>query len=151
MTRTITLESPQEMQQFAQALAARLRGGMIVRLIGELGSGKTRFTQAVAAALGVTVPVPSPTFLIASEYKVSEHPSIRRLLHFDLYRLDQAAAATDPAVRDALVIPPPPDALVLIEWAEKLGTLLGAALTLTFRHGSGLQERIIELDATLVP
>ena len=58
--------------------------GMVISLIGELGSGKTVFTKAFANSLGITEPVTSPTFNIIKEYPDGELP----LYHMDVYRVD---------------------------------------------------------------
>ena len=58
--------------------------GMVISLIGELGSGKTVFTKAFANSLGITEPVTSPTFNIIKEYNEGELP----LYHMDVYRVD---------------------------------------------------------------
>ena len=70
------------------SLAENIEGekfpGMVISLIGELGSGKTVFTKAFANSLGITEPVTSPTFNIIKEYKDCEMP----LYHMDVYRLE---------------------------------------------------------------
>ena len=72
--------------EVAKAFAAELKPGDVVCLEGDLGAGKTTFTQGVAAALGAKRPVTSPTFCL-----VVEHPTERLLLvHMDLYRLHDA-------------------------------------------------------------
>ncbi len=76
------------MRAFAAAMAAELAGtGTVIALEGDLGAGKTTFTQAFAAALGVRRPVTSPTFTLVGEYKL---PNGGRLVHMDLYRLKSA-------------------------------------------------------------
>ena len=70
------------------SLAENIEGekfpGMVISLIGELGSGKTVFTKAFANSLGITEPVTSPTFNIIKEYNEGELP----LYHMDVYRVD---------------------------------------------------------------
>ena len=70
------------------SLAENIEGekfpGMVISLIGELGSGKTVFTKAFANSLGITEPVTSPTFNIIKEYNDGELP----LYHMDVYRVD---------------------------------------------------------------
>ena len=71
----------------AEKIARTLRGGEVIVLSGELGAGKTAFTKALAAALGVKETVLSPTFTMVKEYKGEN----LGLYHFDLYRIEDAA------------------------------------------------------------
>lgn len=76
--------SVENTQACAAALAGVLDAGAVVTLDGDLGAGKTHFTQGLAAALGVVQAVTSPTFNLVVEYTDGRIP----LYHFDLYRLD---------------------------------------------------------------
>ena len=78
------LNSVQEMQTFAKNLAKKIPGGTIIALIGNLGSGKTTFSQGFARGLGIQDSVISPTFKLVSEYEGTHYP----LYHIDCYRLD---------------------------------------------------------------
>ena len=93
-----------------------------VGLIGNLGSGKTTFTQAVARVLGVTGRVTSPTFVIMKKYLVKESPW-RNLVHIDCYRLenqkDLLCLGWDELVAN-------PENLILVEWPERVGDLLSS-------------------------
>lgn len=144
MATTKTINSNAAMQQIAAEIAATLTGGQVVLLIGQLGSGKTTFTQGIALALGITQAVASPTFTIVAEYPVTQHVKIKKLVHVDLYRLDDEKAASDPALVDVLAHVADLDRLTVIEWAEKLGqsTPQGARL-IQFQHGKTENERIV--------
>ncbi|WP_094777250.1 tRNA (adenosine(37)-N6)-threonylcarbamoyltransferase complex ATPase subunit type 1 TsaE [Domibacillus aminovorans] len=76
------IDNTEEMKNFAAHIAAFLVPGDVVLLEGDLGAGKTTFTQGIAAALGVKKNVNSPTFTIVKEYK-GKYP----LYHMDVYRL----------------------------------------------------------------
>ncbi len=76
--------SPEETQRLGAALGALLVAGDVVLLLGELGAGKTAFTQGVGAGLGVAGTINSPTFTIVKEY-AGRLP----LYHFDLYRIEE--------------------------------------------------------------
>lgn len=76
--------SPQETQEIAARLASYLQGGEVITLRGDLGAGKTSFTQGLAKGLGVTRQVNSPTFTLIKEYQGSQ----LALYHMDVYRLD---------------------------------------------------------------
>ncbi|WP_255822102.1 tRNA (adenosine(37)-N6)-threonylcarbamoyltransferase complex ATPase subunit type 1 TsaE [Domibacillus sp. PGB-M46] len=86
MTSSYTwkLNNLEEMSAFASALADTLRPGDVLLLEGDLGAGKTTFTQNLAKALGVTKNVNSPTFTIIKEYE-GTYP----LYHMDVYRLGE--------------------------------------------------------------
>lgn len=77
------LRSPEETRNWGERFGASLKGGELILLCGELGSGKTVLVKGIAKGLGVTDPVTSPTFLLQKIYE-GRLP----LLHIDLYRLE---------------------------------------------------------------
>ncbi|NHM16432.1 tRNA (adenosine(37)-N6)-threonylcarbamoyltransferase complex ATPase subunit type 1 TsaE [Eggerthellaceae bacterium zg-887] len=95
----------------AAALAPLLCAGDVVTFSGDLGAGKTQFTQGVAAGLGVGAPVTSPTFNILLEYHDGRLP----LYHFDLYRLDDSSELEDVGFFETVE----GDGATLVEWSEK--------------------------------
>lgn len=80
----LTINNLNEMEAFARELADALLPGDVLLLEGDLGAGKTTFTQSLAKALGVKKNVNSPTFTIIKEYQ-GKHP----LYHMDVYRLGE--------------------------------------------------------------
>ena len=110
-----TTRSPAETRRLARRLAAALPSAAVLALYGELGSGKTCFVQGLAAALGVTGPVTSPTFTLIHEYR-----GPRPLYHIDLYRIGSADEALMLGLEDYL----PADGLTAVEWAERSEDLL---------------------------
>ncbi len=76
---------------FANTLQARPDGATLLCLEGDLGAGKTTFTQALARALGVTDGVLSPTFVIAKRHPINWN-GLTNLIHVDAYRLEGGAA-----------------------------------------------------------
>lgn len=89
-----------------------------VLLKGDLGAGKTCLVQGLALALGITEPVTSPTFALAQHYR----GTTGSLVHLDLYRLEQAAAADELLAQEeeaALEL----GALLAVEWPERLSAL----------------------------
>ncbi len=134
------------MKQFAQQMKAEVRGGEVVLLIGELGSGKTTFVQGLARAVGIGEPVTSPTFTIVGEYDVPVGAHFKRLVHVDLYRLEAKEAQADPAIQEVLEQGSDPDRLTLIEWADRLGGKIPpGAWELYFQHGANSNERFISI------
>lgn len=113
--------SPQETARIGQELGywVREKGIRAVCLYGELGSGKTTFVQGFAKALCVTVRLLSPTFIIVRRYQ--RHDNSGFLYHLDLYRMESAKDLSGLGLQEILA---DPDSIVLIEWAEKLGSLL---------------------------
>jgi tRNA threonylcarbamoyladenosine biosynthesis protein TsaE len=93
----------------AAAIAPLLKRGDCVLLAGEMGAGKTAFTKALAAALGVTEVVTSPTFTLLHTY-VGDRLTIH---HVDVYRLDRTGELDDLALRELL-----DDAVVVVEWGD---------------------------------
>ncbi|HKA23084.1 MAG TPA: tRNA (adenosine(37)-N6)-threonylcarbamoyltransferase complex ATPase subunit type 1 TsaE [Blastocatellia bacterium] len=109
----IITNSPEETFAFARSLGERLTGGEVFLLKGDLGAGKTVFAKGLAAGLGIaSSEVTSPSFTIINEYT-----GRLRLYHIDLYRLDDG-------LHDELglaEILEDRQAVVVIEWAERLG------------------------------
>lgn len=107
-----------EMNQFAAdfmaSLATTLENATVIALSGDLGAGKTTFTQAAAVALGVEETVNSPTFVIEKIYALADQ-KWNRLIHIDAYRLKSAdelkALGWEEVVAD-------PSNLIIIEWPE---------------------------------
>lgn len=114
----------------AQALARDVRAGDIFALEGGLGAGKTAFARAFVNALpGAAEDVPSPTFTLVQSYDRGD----LTLYHFDLYRLEDPDEAFELGIEDAFH-----DGVSLIEWPERLGTLLPKrALIISFKIGDG--------------
>ena len=127
--------SASETERIAGALATRLRVGDVVTISGELGSGKTTFVRGACRALGVAVPVTSPTFTIGHRYAGAVGVS-----HLDLYRF----AGFSPAEWGDLE-PYFEDAVVFVEWPEAGGAALPAArVAVTLEH-AGVDDRHVVL------
>lgn len=80
--------SAEETKNIAHEFASSLKGGDVVFLEGDLGAGKTTFTQGVLEALFYTEPVRSPTFSIMNVYPIMNHSSIKQVVHLDFYRFE---------------------------------------------------------------
>lgn len=113
MTGTGALVIPDvaAMRRLADALAPHLRAGDLIVLAGDLGSGKTTFTQGLARALGITDAVTSPTFVIARTYPPeSGRPG---LVHVDAYRIGSTLELDDLDLDTELA-----GGVAVVEWGE---------------------------------
>ena len=136
MTGVFEVNSVEETWELAKKLAAELKPGDIVCLEGDLGAGKTTFTQGLAAALGVLGRVTSPTFCIVQEHR---GPSL--LVHMDLYRLHGEDDVIAIGWEDYLA----EGAILVVEWPERAGALIPAeANHVVFKHLDGEESRRIE-------
>ena len=136
MTGVFEVGSVEETWELAKMLAAELKPGDIVCLEGDLGAGKTTFTQGLAAALGVPGRVTSPTFCI-----VQEHRSPSLFVHMDLYRLHGEDDVIAIGWEDYLA----EGAILVVEWPERAGALIPAeAKHIVFTHLEGEESRRIE-------
>lgn len=109
--------SAQETIDFGRRLAGLLAPGDVLVLTGDLGAGKTQLTKGLAAGLGVTDDVTSPTFTIEMVYEGAEMP----LYHFDLYRLEDPDQLEDTGLFDVLGA----DGVCAIEWGEQFADEIG--------------------------
>lgn len=99
-------------------LARRLQEGDILALSGDLGAGKTTFTQGLAQGLGIRAPITSPTFVLINRYRDGQG---RVLHHADCYRLaDAPIEMWDAGLGDLFA----GDDLVVVEWADRIPALL---------------------------
>ena len=149
MTGVFEVGSVEETWDLARQLAPELKPGDVVCLEGDLGAGKTTFTQGLAAALGVPGRVNSPTFCI-----VQEHRSFRSsttnyqlpttnffLVHMDLYRLHNEDDVIAIGWEDYLA----EGAILVVEWPERAGALIPPdARHIVFTHLEGEESRRIE-------
>lgn len=114
---SILSHSTIQTQEIAQTLAREVLEGLKPRLIlldGELGGGKTTFSQGFLKSLGITQIVNSPTFVIMKPYTIPN--SEYTVYHFDLYRLEQEWEVLELGINDILQNP---KSILLIEWANK--------------------------------
>jgi len=139
MQAVYTIHSGRETRKLGEILAAELRGGEIICLTGELGSGKTTFTQGILKGLKTKGPYTSPTFVVMKEYGIKSHESgIKKAYHFDAYRV---------GVKDILdlgweEIIANKKNVVIIEWAEKIRRIIPErAIWIKFKHkGKEIRE-----------
>ena len=130
MTGLFEVSSVEETWALAGKFAATLKRGDIVCLEGDLGAGKTTFTQGLAAALKVKGRVTSPTFCIVQEHFGKDDGDFM-LVHMDLYRLEGEDDVLSIGWEDYLER----GAVLVVEWPERAGTLIPqSARHVVFRH-----------------
>ncbi len=146
MKKTFITNNFRKTRKLGELLASELRGGEIVCLSGELGSGKTTFSQGVLKGLGAKGPYTSPTFVVMKQYRVMQTPpppppltkggnkkggGIQNIYHFDIYRV---------GVKDILdlgwdEITANKSNIIIVEWAERIKSIIPKnAIWMKFEH-----------------
>lgn len=111
---------PRETFEFGKWIGENALPGQVYTLVGDLGVGKTVFTQGVAAGLGITEPVNSPTFTIIQEYETGRMP----FYHFDVYRIGDIEEMEEIGYDDYFY----GKGICLIEWANLIEDILPDSL-----------------------
>jgi tRNA threonylcarbamoyladenosine biosynthesis protein TsaE len=112
----IETHDPEETFEVGRTIGMNAKPGQIYTLTGDLGVGKTVFTQGVAAGLGIIEPVNSPTFTIIQEYEDGRLP----FYHFDVYRIGDLEEMEEIGYDDYFF----GQGICLIEWAELIEEIL---------------------------
>ena len=112
---TFTTKSTEETEELGFRFGSTLKRGDVVSLRGSLGAGKTVLAKGIAKSLGRTEAVVSPTFTLGKEYDGRE-----KLYHLDIYRLSGEDEFESMGGEDFLY----PDGITLIEWSEKIESML---------------------------
>ena len=142
MEEVFLTKSAEETQKFAEEFAKKLidkgstlsgthrvepckDGAQILLLYGDLGAGKTTFVQGFARGLGIEKRIISPTFIILRTYAILLHKdkadTIKRFYHTDLYRLEKEMEVEGLGLVELMQ---DPENIVVIEWPERLGSLM---------------------------
>lgn len=114
--------SESDTENAAFKMASEIPSGSVIALHGNLGAGKTVFARGFARGLGISQPVSSPTFTLVQEYPLENG---KWLYHLDMYRIDNYRAALAFGVDEYF---DDKDAVVLVEWAERVAEILPDAL-----------------------
>lgn len=112
----IETKSPKETYDLGRSMGEKAVRGQVYALDGDLGCGKTVFTQGFAAGLGITEPVTSPTFTILQIYSAGRLP----LYHFDVYRIEDPDEMDEIGYEDCFY----GNGVSLVEWAVQIEDLL---------------------------
>ncbi len=141
MTRTFETHSADETRALAAHLGALLGAGDVVCLVGDLGAGKTTWTQGLALGLGLPreEPVNSPTFTLITEHVGGRVP----LYHFDVYRLTDSSGLYDLGFDEYL----DGDGVVVIEWADRIADALPSNRLDISLTAEGPDARRVEMTA----
>ena len=109
MTLSFESRSPAETRRLGRDLAAHLRPGDVLLLQGELGAGKTCFSQGIGAGLKVREPVKSSSFVLVNEYSGRLH-----VYHADLFRLEDPREVFELGLEENAA-----EGLLLVEWPDR--------------------------------
>lgn len=112
----IETNSEKETFELGKKIGENAKAGQIYTLTGDLGVGKTVFTQGLAAGLGITEPVNSPTFTIVQQYDSGRLP----LYHFDVYRIGDVSEMDEIGYEDCFY----GEGVCLIEWSQLIPEIL---------------------------
>lgn len=131
--KTYITKNSKETQQLASGLAGKIKKGAVIALQGNLGSGKTTFTQGLLKGLKIKGPYTSPTFVIMKQYE-------KNIFHFDAYRI---------GVKDILnlgwkELVAEKNNIIIIEWADRIRKIIPKnALWIRFENKSENERKII--------
>jgi tRNA threonylcarbamoyladenosine biosynthesis protein TsaE len=135
----IKMKNEEDTFRYGKKLADELMPGDIVCLVGELGTGKTALTKAIASGLGVTEQIVSPTFNIVKEYHTGRLP----LYHFDVYRVSDPESLFEIGVYEYFN----GRGVCIVEWADLIADMIpdGSRL-INIYYGENEGERIYDID-----
>ncbi len=133
--------SPEDTFRLGKKIGEKALPGQVFTLIGDLGVGKTVFTQGMAAGLGITEPVNSPTFTIMQVYEEGRCP----FYHFDVYRIGDISEMDEIGYEDCFY----GNGICLIEWANLIEEILpdrytGITISKDLEKGFDYRKIIIE-------
>ena len=133
--KKIVIKNEEETKKFGEKLCEKLTAGSIVALTGDLGTGKTTLTKAIAAGLGVTEVITSPTFNIVKQYDSGRLP----LYHFDVYRIGDVDEMYEIGYGEYFF----GDGVCVIEWADLIEAIIpDDAVRIEIEYGEKEGERI---------
>ena len=130
--------SAAETRALGKKLAARLQPGDVLLLEGDLGAGKSELTRGIAAGLGVTETVTSPSFTILNVYESGRYP----LYHFDWYRLESSEELYELGMDEFLG----GDGIAVVEWPGRCPDAVPEGAVRIRMTAAGENERIIESE-----
>lgn len=133
------LKNLREIELLGEKIADRLKKGTVIALIGELGTGKTAMTKAIAKGLGITENVNSPTFTLVQEYYSGKLP----FFHFDVYRVDAIDELDVIDFNEYFYS----DGICVVEWADLIEEELpDEAIRVFIEYAKEEDSRIIKIE-----
>ena len=133
------LKNLRETELLGEKIADRLKKGTVIALIGELGTGKTAMTKAIAKGLGITENVNSPTFTLVQEYYSGKLP----FFHFDVYRVDAIDELDVIDFNEYFYS----DGICVVEWADLIEEELpDEAIRVFIEYAKEEDRRIIKIE-----
>ena len=114
--RTVQIKNEEETKKFGAEIAEGISPGEVLALVGDLGTGKTALTSYIAAGLGITRRVNSPTFTIVKEYTEGRLP----LYHFDVYRVSEPEELFNIGIEEYFF----GEGVCIVEWADLIEEIL---------------------------
>ena len=139
MNKILHIASEKETEKLGEAIGRAAVPGMVIALIGDLGTGKTTLTKSVARGLGVTETVTSPTFNIIREYRSGRIP----LFHFDVYRIADPEEMYELGYEEYFY----GDGVCVVEWADIIEDLLPEdAVIIHIECGASEEEREYRIE-----
>ena len=137
----LRIKNEEDTRRYGKALSRELTPGDVVCLVGDLGTGKTALTKAIAEGLGVQENIISPTFNIVKEYHSGRLP----LYHFEVYRIGSIEEMYDIGAEDYFY----GDGVSVVEWAELIADIIPeGSRVIEISYGSEPEERIYEVGVT---
>ncbi|MBA3653896.1 MAG: tRNA (adenosine(37)-N6)-threonylcarbamoyltransferase complex ATPase subunit type 1 TsaE [Actinobacteria bacterium] len=134
---TAATKSADDTRDLGAQLATVARSGDVVLLSGDLGAGKTTFTQGFGRGLGVTEQITSPTFMLVQTY-----PGRLQLVHVDVYRLEHLQEIIDLGLPELL----DDRSVALIEWGDEAAPVLPAEfLRVRIEFGAADDDRVLHV------
>lgn len=128
----------EETKRIGMELASFLRPGDVIALIGDLGTGKTALTKAIAEGLGIKALITSPTFTIVQEYHDGRLP----LYHFDVYRIGEIEEMEELGYEEYFF----GQGVCVIEWADLITEILPEeSIVIEIAYGGKEEERIYQI------
>lgn len=115
MERVFTTDSPEETAALGEWFGGMLKGREVICFYGDLGAGKTRFTEGMVKGMGIDAAVSSPTFSLVNEYHGE-----KSLFHFDMYRINTEEELYSIGFFDYLERP----GVIAVEWTENIEQFL---------------------------
>lgn len=116
----LELKELDDTRHFAEWLVKQLKRGQVICLVGDLGAGKTTFTQFLCKALGVTDYVTSPTFNLMNTYTGCLNGEVLEIHHFDVYRIFDAEEMLEIGFDEFL----DGDGICIVEWANQVADMM---------------------------